>query len=115
MDGLTDRLEVSRLDVVDTGRRPRWTGEEKLRIMMGTSPARATIETRFDTLLRILSAQLPLEQAVSEKLARSIGRRMAREDFECRRTKPRDSTKLGSQRIFQAAQSDTREAIPRFS
>jgi len=33
----------------------------------------ATIETRFDTLLRILSTQLPLEQAVSEKLARVEG------------------------------------------
>jgi hypothetical protein len=31
------------------------------------------IETRFDTLLRILSTQLPLEQAVSEKLARVEG------------------------------------------
>jgi DNA-binding HxlR family transcriptional regulator len=36
-------------------------------------PASATIETRFDTLLRILSTQLPLEQAVSQKLARVEG------------------------------------------
>lgn len=35
----------------------------------GEGPASATIETRFDTLLRILSTQLPLEQAVSEKQA----------------------------------------------
>lgn len=34
MAGLTDRPEVSRLDVVDTGRRRRWTEEEKLRIVM---------------------------------------------------------------------------------
>ena len=30
---LTDRAEVSRLEVVDTGRRRRWTEEEKLRIV----------------------------------------------------------------------------------
>ena len=34
MAGLTDRPEVSRLDVVDTGRRRRWTEDEKLRIVM---------------------------------------------------------------------------------
>jgi transposase len=34
MVGLTDRPEVSRLEVVDTGRRRRWTEEEKLRIVM---------------------------------------------------------------------------------
>ena len=34
MAGLTDRPEVSRLEVVDTGRRRRWTEEEKLRIVM---------------------------------------------------------------------------------
>src|SRR3990167_8404611 len=34
MTGLTDRPEVSRLEVVDTGRRRRWTEEEKLRIVM---------------------------------------------------------------------------------
>jgi DNA-binding HxlR family transcriptional regulator len=39
----------------------------------GDGPVAATIETRFDTLLRILSTQLPLEQAVSEKLARVEG------------------------------------------
>jgi transposase len=33
MAGLTDRSEVSRLEVVDTGRRRRWTEEEKLRIV----------------------------------------------------------------------------------
>jgi transposase len=33
MGVLTDRAEVSRLDVVDTGRRRRWTEEEKLRIV----------------------------------------------------------------------------------
>jgi transposase len=30
---LTDRAEVSRLEVVETGRRRRWTEEEKLRIV----------------------------------------------------------------------------------
>jgi DNA-binding HxlR family transcriptional regulator len=39
----------------------------------GDGPANATIETRFDTLLRILSTQLPLERAVSQKLARFEG------------------------------------------
>ena len=33
MTVLTGRAEVSRLDVVDTGRRRRWTEEEKLRIV----------------------------------------------------------------------------------
>jgi transposase len=33
MTVLTDRPEVSRLEVVDTGRRRRWTEEEKLRIV----------------------------------------------------------------------------------
>ena len=42
-------------------------------ISRGDGPASATIETRFDALLRILSTQLPLEQAVSEKLARIEG------------------------------------------
>jgi len=39
----------------------------------GSASANATIETRFDTLLRILSTQLPLDQAVSENLARVEG------------------------------------------
>src|SRR5215213_6815095 len=34
MAGLTDRPEVSRLEVVDSGRRRRWTEDEKLRIVM---------------------------------------------------------------------------------
>jgi transposase len=33
MAGLTDRPEVSRLEVVEIGRRRRWTEEEKLRIV----------------------------------------------------------------------------------
>jgi transposase-like protein len=33
MTVVTDRAEVSRLEVVDTGRRRRWTEEEKLRIV----------------------------------------------------------------------------------
>ena len=43
----------------------------------GDGPANATIETRFDTLLRILSTQLPLDQAVSQKLARVEGSTVA--------------------------------------
>ncbi|MBY0322996.1 MAG: helix-turn-helix transcriptional regulator [Reyranella sp.] len=39
----------------------------------GDGPASATIETRFDTLLRLLSTALPLEQAVAEKLVRVEG------------------------------------------
>jgi transposase len=34
MTALTNRPEASRLEVVDTGRRRRWTEEEKLRIVM---------------------------------------------------------------------------------
>jgi transposase len=34
MAGLKDRPEVTRLEVVETGRRRRWTEEEKLRIVM---------------------------------------------------------------------------------
>ena len=33
MDILTDSHRVTRLEVVDTGRRRRWTDEEKLRIV----------------------------------------------------------------------------------
>src|SRR5215471_17856910 len=33
MAGLTDRPEVTRLEVVESGRRRRWTEEEKLRIV----------------------------------------------------------------------------------
>ncbi|SKA25016.1 transcriptional regulator, HxlR family [Enhydrobacter aerosaccus] len=39
----------------------------------GDGAASATIETHFDTLLLILSTQLPLEQAVSKRLARVEG------------------------------------------
>lgn len=35
----------------------------------GEGPASATIESRFDTLLRILSTDLPVDRAVDEKLA----------------------------------------------
>jgi DNA-binding HxlR family transcriptional regulator len=43
----------------------------------GEGLANATLETRFDTLLRILSTELPIEQAVSEKLARVEGSAVA--------------------------------------
>jgi len=33
MDSLTDHHHVNRLEIVDTGRRRRWTDEEKLRIV----------------------------------------------------------------------------------
>ena len=33
MDSLTDSRQISRLEIVDTGRRRRWTAEEKLRIV----------------------------------------------------------------------------------
>src|SRR5665213_4543281 len=33
MDILSDRHQISRLEVVDTGRRRRWTDDEKLRIV----------------------------------------------------------------------------------
>jgi len=39
----------------------------------GDGPAAATVEARFDTLLRIISGSLPLEQAVSERLAHVEG------------------------------------------
>jgi DNA-binding HxlR family transcriptional regulator len=48
-------------------------GPQGTTLSRGDGPASATIETRFDTLLRILSTQLPLEQAVSEKLAHVDG------------------------------------------
>ena len=52
-------------------------GPQGTTLSRGDGPASATIETRFDTLLRILSTQLPLEQAVSEKLARVEGSAVA--------------------------------------
>ena len=33
MDDLTDTRHISRLEIVDTGRRRRWSGSEKLRIV----------------------------------------------------------------------------------
>jgi DNA-binding HxlR family transcriptional regulator len=48
-------------------------GPQGTTISRGEGPANAVIETRFDTLLRILSTQLPLEQAMAEKLARIEG------------------------------------------
>ena len=48
-------------------------GPQGTTLSRGDGPASATIETRFDTLLRILSTQLPLEQALSEKLAHVEG------------------------------------------
>jgi DNA-binding HxlR family transcriptional regulator len=48
-------------------------GPQGTTVDRGDGPANATIETRFDTLLRILSTQLPLAQAVSEKRVRVAG------------------------------------------
>lgn len=52
-------------------------GPQSTTLGRGGGPASATIETRFDTLLRILSTQLPLEQAVPEKLAHVEGSAVA--------------------------------------
>src|SRR5881392_4357489 len=41
-------------------------GSNGTTLRRGDGPANATIETRFDTLLRILSTELPFKQAVSE-------------------------------------------------
>ena len=38
---LTDRAEVSRLEVVETGRRRRWAEDEKLRIVTEREPERS--------------------------------------------------------------------------
>src|SRR5262245_58263359 len=48
-------------------------GGQGTTISRGDSPASAMIETRFDTLLRVLSTELSLEQAVSKKLAKVEG------------------------------------------
>jgi DNA-binding HxlR family transcriptional regulator len=44
-------------------------GEQGTTITSSEGPAPAAIEARFDTLLRIISTQLPLDQAISERLA----------------------------------------------
>jgi DNA-binding HxlR family transcriptional regulator len=48
-------------------------GPQGTALSRNEGPGGALIEARFDTLLRIISAQLPLDQAVGERLARVEG------------------------------------------
>lgn len=48
-------------------------GKQGTTLSRADGPASATVEARFDTLLRILSTRLPLDQAIAEKLARVDG------------------------------------------
>jgi DNA-binding HxlR family transcriptional regulator len=48
-------------------------GKQGTTLSRGDGPAAATVEARFDTLLRILSTRLPLDQAIAEKLAQVEG------------------------------------------
>lgn len=48
-------------------------GRQGTVLSRGDGPASATVEARFDTLLRIISGSLPLEQAVSQRLAHVEG------------------------------------------
>ena len=58
MAGLTDRPEVTRLEVVETGRRRRWTEEEKLRIVMESlsGPRMGSVTARRYAIARSLLA-----------------------------------------------------------
>ena len=58
-------------------------GKQGTTLSRGEGPGSATVETRFDTLLRILSTKLPLEQAVAENQARVDG------SLQAARTLPR--------------------------
>jgi DNA-binding HxlR family transcriptional regulator len=49
------------------------SGEHGTRLSLSDSPGSATIETRFDALLRIIAGALPLDQAIAEGLARVEG------------------------------------------
>jgi DNA-binding HxlR family transcriptional regulator len=44
-------------------------GESGTTIIRSEGPGAAAVEARFDTLLRIISTELPIEQAVSDRLA----------------------------------------------
>lgn len=48
-------------------------GKQGTTLSRGDGPAGATVEARFDTLLRLLSTELPLDRALSDKLARVEG------------------------------------------
>jgi len=52
-------------------------GPNGTQLSKSEGPGAATIEARFDTLLRIISTELPLEQAMSQRLARVQGSQTA--------------------------------------
>jgi transposase len=58
MAGHKDRPEVTRLEVVETGRRRRWTDEEKLRIVTESlsSPRLGSVTARRYGIARLLLA-----------------------------------------------------------
>lgn len=58
-------------------------GSEGTTIAQSEGPGGAAIEARFDTLLRIISTQLPLDRAISDRLASVEG------SFQVARTLPR--------------------------
>jgi DNA-binding HxlR family transcriptional regulator len=45
------------------------SGEQGTRLSLSDSPSGVIVETRFDTLLRIIAGALPLDQAIAEGLA----------------------------------------------
>lgn len=49
------------------------SGEHGTRLSLSADPGSATVETRFDTLLRVIAGALPLDQAITEGLARVEG------------------------------------------
>ena len=48
-------------------------GQNGTRLTKGEGAATASIETRFDVLLRLIAGALPMEQAIAEGLARVDG------------------------------------------
>src|SRR5215813_138466 len=93
MAGLRDRPEVTRLEVVETGRRRRWTEEEKLRIVteslsgprLGSQTARrygiarsllSTWRRRFDVQAAGASRFVPAVVVPERGLASSASSRM---------------------------------------
>ena len=48
-------------------------GPQGTSLTKSDGPGGATIETRFDTLLRVLSTELPLDQAIADQLVRVEG------------------------------------------
>jgi transposase len=78
MAGLKDRPEVTRLEVVETGRRRRWTEEEKLRIVteslngprMGSATARRYGIAR--SLLSTWRRQFRVEAAAASRFVPAV-------------------------------------------